>query len=432
MTDQIERLQKRIESMEAECTKLATDEGSVVLQEYHGEYLLKFDRMEYEIDNLRSKSQDLEEKRKVIDDVRLSKELMTRQAEALGGMRVVKLKDSLIFVLIIFVLSLLIMEIYRIGVNGKGAEVELVLQEGRVVDVRVVNAGGGYEALEINTAGERPKQEAFFKPLLENGKLIEVEIILNGEGYTKNSNLSVIPDFSDKIHWTFWGLDTFCCCLFMLNFFFELKLSGNKRWYWRRNWIDFLTSIPFPPLHLISLGGESVNALRAGRIIRVIRVLRALRVLRMFFFFWRGLDHLSSVMDVKLLKRSLIYGLFSMFAGAMIFMSMERMEGGDGSFLESLWWSFTTLVTGGFADIHNPLTLGGKILTVMLVIGGMVLVGVFTATLTTVLVRDDETWQRHDIDEQFNQMAKLEEKVDGIADALQQLKEKSNPEKKSN
>ena len=45
----------------------------------------------------------------------------------------------------------------------------------------------------------------------------------------------------------------------------------------------------------------------------------------------------------------------------------------------------------------------------MLVIGGMVLVGVFTATLTTVLVRDDDNWQRQDLDELNARLQKLEE-----------------------
>ena len=127
-------------------------------------------------------------------------------------------------------------------------------------------------------------------------------------------------------------------------------------------------------------------------------------------------------MDVKLLKRSLIYGLISMFVGAIVFMSLERVEDGDGTFLESLWWSFTTLVTGGFADIHNPMTFGGKILTVMLVVGGMVLVGVFTATLTSVLVREDESWQRDDIDEQFKYMSNLKQKLDAIEGEIKSIK----------
>ena len=421
---EIDQLNARVDKMEEECTKLATDEGSVSLQEYHGEYLLKFDRMEYDIDNLRSKAEDLNDKRKTIEEVRLVKELKEKQAAVLGGVKMVKLKDMIIFILILFVLSLLAMEIYRIGAPGNGASVELRLENGKVAGVSILDPGVGYEALEIMPSGERPRLEALLFPIIEDGKLKEIKVLYEGEGYTENAKVVALPDFSRKVHWVFWGLDTFCCLLFMLNFFFELRLSSNNKWYWKRNWIDFVTSIPFPPLHLLSLGGEGVNAIRAGRILRLIRVLRAFRVLRMVLFFWRGLDHLSSVMDVKLLKRSLIYGLLAMFFGAILFMSLERVEGGDGTFMESLWWSFTTLVTGGFADIHNPMTMGGKILTVMLVIGGMVLVGVFTATLTTVLVRDDESWQRYDMDEQFSRMDKLETDVAKILETLNKKEKK--------
>ena len=176
------------------------------------------------------------------------------------------------------------------------------------------------------------------------------------------------------------------------------------------------------------IGSGSLNAVRAGRLLRVVRILRAVRVLRMFFFLWRGMDHLSSIMDVKLLKRSLFYGLIAMIAGALFFMTFEQINLGQ-DFGESLWWSFTTLVTGGFADIHNPSTIGGKILTVMLVIGGMVLVGVFTATLTSVLVRDDDTWQQQDIDEQFRKLSNLESLMKKIDDRLDHLEEQNKPDK---
>ena len=136
------------------------------------------------------------------------------------------------------------------------------------------------------------------------------------------------------------------------------------------------------------------------------------------------MDHLSTIMNVKLLKRSLLYGLLAMLGGAMLFMSLEKVKGGDGSFVESLWWSFTTLVTGGFADIHNPSTMGGKVLTVMLVIGGMVLVGVFTATLTSVLVRDDDSWQKQDMEEQLRNLNKLERTLESIDLRLKNIEEK--------
>ena len=175
-------------------------------------------------------------------------------------------------------------------------------------------------------------------------------------------------------------------------------------------------------------GTGGLGAIRAGRLLRLIRILRAVRILRMFLFLWRGMDHLSSIMDVKLLKRSLFYGLVAMIFGALLFMTFEQVQVGK-NFGSSLWWSFTTLVTGGFADIHNPTSIGGKVLTVMLVIGGMVLVGVFTATLTSVLVRDDDTWQQQDIDEQFRKLSNLEHLVEKIDQRLERLEGKKKKEK---
>ena len=66
----------------------------------------------------------MSEKRKTIDEVRLVKELEQKQAAILGGVKMVKAKDTLIFLLILFVLCLLAMEIYQIGAPGNGAHIE--------------------------------------------------------------------------------------------------------------------------------------------------------------------------------------------------------------------------------------------------------------------------------------------------------------------
>jgi voltage-gated potassium channel len=84
------------------------------------------------------------------------------------------------------------------------------------------------------------------------------------------------------------------------------------------------------------------------------------------------------------------------------------------SMVTSLWWSFTTVVTGGFADIHNPETMAGKVLTVVLVILGMVLVGIFTATLTSVMVGDEDDMEqlRTEMDEHFSQVLERIEQIE--------------------
>ena len=52
---------------------------------------------------------------------------------------------------------------------------------------------------------------------------------------------------------------------------------------------------------------------------------------------------------------------------------------------------FHLVVTGGFTDLYNPSSLRGQILTGLLVLSGMILVGVFTTTLTTVYMGDDNS-----------------------------------------
>ena len=424
---EIERLKNKVRTLEKECDGKLKDELSVGLSINHGQYQTTIDRLEYKIDSTVRQIEDLVEKREKIEEVRLAKYLQERQVEKLGSLFLVKLKDSILFFLILFVLSLLATEVYRIGASGGGADLNLLVENESIVDVQIINGGSEYEAVEIS-APSRGGESAIFQALIEDGQIKQIDILDGGSGYKENFSPQIIPSFSRSTLWVFWTIDTICCILFLINFFFELKLSDSKKWYWKTHWVDFLTSIPLPPIHLLLTGTGGLGAIRAGRLLRLIRILRAVRILRMFLFLWRGMDHLSSIMDVKLLKRSLFYGLVAMIFGALLFMTFEQVQVGK-NFGSSLWWSFTTLVTGGFADIHNPTSVGGKVLTVMLVIGGMVLVGVFTATLTSVLVRDDDTWQQQDIDEQFRKLSNLEHLVEKIDQRLERLEGKKKKEK---
>ena len=74
-----------------------------------------------------------------------------------------------------------------------------------------------------------------------------------------------------------------------------------------------------------------------------------------------------------------------------------------------MWWSFSTVVTGGFADLYNPLSLAGQILTGLLVLSGMILVGVFTATLTTLYMGDDNSEMEKNQQKLSKQLAELQQ-----------------------
>ena len=201
-------------------------------------------------------------------------------------------------------------------------------------------------------------------------------------------------------------LDAGCCVIFLTEFFLRYQFAEDRRWYVRNHWIDFVTSIPIP----------AVSELRYGRSVRLLRLIRALRVLRAFriiFFFWRGMDHLSSVVNVKLMKKSMKGICVIMILGAVIIQLGEgENDASVGSFAESIWWSFTTVVTGGFADIYNPTTTGGRFLTVLLIISGMIIVGVFTATLTSLYVEEgteELQMMQKTLDERFTNLANSHE-----------------------
>jgi voltage-gated potassium channel len=212
----------------------------------------------------------------------------------------------------------------------------------------------------------------------------------------------------------FW-LDTGFCMIFLSEFYLRYKFAENKRWFIRNNWIDLITSIPIPD-------GGALRYGRSLRLMRVLRVARLLRVIRIIFFFWKGFDKFTEVMDVKLMKKSFKGVIVVIVIGAYIMMVQEgERDPSIATFAQSMWWSFTTVVTGGFGDIYNPATGSGRALTVLLIITGMILAGVFTATLTTLMTGEENeefNIMQQNLEERMKKMERLQDKI------LQKLDEK--------
>ena len=192
-------------------------------------------------------------------------------------------------------------------------------------------------------------------------------------------------DISPETHRTLDWVDFGACCYFLTDFFWRLRLSSSSRWFWRRYWLDLITSIPLPTMYTLRIG-------RAVRLLRLLRVLRIARLLRIALFFWRGMDKLGAAFDVRLMRRSLALLAIVLALGSLgiLFAEAHTEAEGVASFDQSLWWTFTTVVTGGYGDVHNPESVSGRLLTVGLVLAGMVVVGIFTATLTSLLVREND------------------------------------------
>ena len=101
------------------------------------------------------------------------------------------------------------------------------------------------------------------------------------------------------------------------------------------------------------------------------------------------------------------------FCGALAVLSVERGRGGNIATIgDALWWAATTMTTVGYGDRY-PTTGQGRLVAVALMLSGIALLGVVTATFATWLVQHvaaAEQEQTDSLQEQLDDMrAQLDE-----------------------
>ncbi len=79
--------------------------------------------------------------------------------------------------------------------------------------------------------------------------------------------------------------------------------------------------------------------------------------------------------------RLFILTLCILFFGAVGLNYFEKMS----SLTDAIWWSFVTITTVGYGDV-TPATLGGRITGVIVMVFGIGLLGMFTATVASIFV----------------------------------------------
>jgi voltage-gated potassium channel len=187
-------------------------------------------------------------------------------------------------------------------------------------------------------------------------------------------------------------IDTAICAFFLWEFFWKMRLSGAPGWYFKRHWIDFVSSLPFALMHAEVLRlGRVARLMRIARAARMARALRLLRAVRAMAFVFRGFEKVGQSLNIRVLNRPLAATLVFLVIGGIVMGSLETdaFDKYGSPVRGGIWWSFVTVCTGGFADIHDPDTDAGRALTVVLVIMGAILTGAFTAALASVLLGDD-------------------------------------------
>lgn len=212
----------------------------------------------------------------------------------------------------------------------------------------------------------------------------------------------VIPfvvHLSPGLNLTFETIDYFVWAAFVVEYVTKLYLAPNRKGFVAHHWLE-LAVIALPML----------RPLRAARLLRVLSLGRVGIVLA------NALRRAKALVSHRGLHYVLLTVMLIMFVCAGLALSFEQHAKGSNihNFPDALWWAVVTVTTVGYGD-HYPVSAGGRGVAVILMLVGIGLIGVLTATVASYFVE-----QQAD-----EGMAAVTERLDRMEAMLKQLTDKA-------
>jgi voltage-gated potassium channel len=172
---------------------------------------------------------------------------------------------------------------------------------------------------------------------------------------------------------TFAVIDYLVWALFALEYLIKLFVSPSRAHYFKTHILDLLiVAVPF------------------FRPMRVARLARLGRLARVGVVLSRGIGRAKGVMSHRGLHFVLLAVVMIVFACAGLATVAEHSahNGNIANFGQGLWWAVVTVTTVGYGD-HYPVTAFGQGIAVVLMLVGIGLIGVLTATVASYFVGQD-------------------------------------------
>jgi voltage-gated potassium channel len=173
--------------------------------------------------------------------------------------------------------------------------------------------------------------------------------------------------------------DNLVCVIFLADFFLSLLRARRKADYFLRQggWLDLLGSIP------------SFGVLQYGGLFRLARLARFARITRLL----REQDKKDLFSDaVK--NRSQYVGFitvllaFVVLSTASVLVLEFESRGADPKITtgwQAFWYAIVTITTVGYGDYY-PVTPGGQITAIFIMIAGVGIIGVLASLMSTLLI----------------------------------------------
>jgi voltage-gated potassium channel len=182
--------------------------------------------------------------------------------------------------------------------------------------------------------------------------------------------------------------DNLICVIFLVDFFLALRSTRKKSDYFlkERGWLDLLGSLP-------SLG----HVFKYSGLLRLARLSRLFRIVRQFSREERR-KLVRDVLENRSQYAAMItasLALIVMTAASVLVLQFESQSphANIKTGWDALWYSVVTITTVGYGDYY-PITMGGRIIAIFVMLMGVGIIGALASILASVLVgsssRDEE------------------------------------------
>lgn len=211
--------------------------------------------------------------------------------------------------------------------------------------------------------------------------IIQVLIILSIITFS----IDTLPNITDRERAILDYIELICVIVFTIEYILRI-IAAEKRMNFIFSFYGIIDLLAVAPFYL-SLGLD-LRSMRAIRLLRIFRILKLVRYNKALQRFNRAISIAREEIVIFLTAAIL---LIYITAVGIYFFEHEAQPDAFDNIFDSLWWAVVTLTTVGYGDIY-PITVGGRIFTVIILLLGLGIVAVPTGLLASALntVRQEE------------------------------------------